>query len=164
METQLPPPKMAQQPLALFGPCLLWPNGHPSQLLLSTCTKGYKSFRIVQRRRQLALYLDLHEHTTPRPDNCNHRYQMLFTIYCQMRRISCQTAQKIPMRYGMHFSAILSNSNIMVAYICRRFIPTTAFLVWFRSVLRGVSVLAAWADKKLRPKCHQDIFFRQTFR
>jgi len=21
----------------IFGPCLLWPNGHPSQLLLSTC-------------------------------------------------------------------------------------------------------------------------------
>ena len=21
----------------LFGPCLLWPNGHPSQLLLSSC-------------------------------------------------------------------------------------------------------------------------------
>jgi len=22
----------------LFGPCVLWPNGRPSQLLLSTCT------------------------------------------------------------------------------------------------------------------------------
>jgi len=22
----------------IFGPCLLWPNGHPSQLLLSTCS------------------------------------------------------------------------------------------------------------------------------
>ena len=31
-----PPMKEAQQP-ALFGPCLLWPNGRPSQLLLSTC-------------------------------------------------------------------------------------------------------------------------------
>jgi len=30
------PPKGAQPPL-IFGPCLLWPNGHPSQLLLSTC-------------------------------------------------------------------------------------------------------------------------------
>jgi len=30
-----PPEKGAQQPL-LFGPCL-WPNGRPSQLLLSTC-------------------------------------------------------------------------------------------------------------------------------
>ena len=33
---QAPPPKGAQQP-PLFGPCLLWPNGRPSQLLLSTC-------------------------------------------------------------------------------------------------------------------------------
>ena len=24
-------------PFSLFGPCLLWPNGHPSQLLLSSC-------------------------------------------------------------------------------------------------------------------------------
>jgi len=32
----VPPPatKGVQQP-PLFGPCLLWPNGHPSQLLLS---------------------------------------------------------------------------------------------------------------------------------
>jgi len=30
------PPKEAQLPI--FGPCLLlWPNGRPSQLLLSTC-------------------------------------------------------------------------------------------------------------------------------
>ena len=29
------PPKVAQPPI--FGPCLLWPNGCPSQLLLSTC-------------------------------------------------------------------------------------------------------------------------------
>jgi len=28
--------KGAQPPI--FGPCLLWPNGGPSQLLLSTCT------------------------------------------------------------------------------------------------------------------------------
>jgi len=29
------PPKGAQPPI--FGPCLLWPNGRPSQLLLSSC-------------------------------------------------------------------------------------------------------------------------------
>jgi len=29
------PPKGAEPPN--FGPYLLWPNGHPSQLLLSTC-------------------------------------------------------------------------------------------------------------------------------
>ena len=34
-----------------------------------------------------------------------------------------------PTGYGMHFPAILSNYNGMTAYICRRFIPTTAFLV-----------------------------------
>ena len=33
----LPSPKGAQQPPPVFGPCLLWPNGHPSQLLLSSC-------------------------------------------------------------------------------------------------------------------------------
>jgi len=33
--------------------------------------------------------------------------------------------------YGMHFPAILSNYNGMTAYICRRFIPTTAFLVFY---------------------------------
>jgi len=32
-----PPEKGAQPPTQIFGPCLLWPNGRPSQLLLSTC-------------------------------------------------------------------------------------------------------------------------------
>ena len=31
-----PPPKRGAQP-PIFGPCLLWPNGRPSQLLLSSC-------------------------------------------------------------------------------------------------------------------------------
>ena len=31
-----PPPSKGTQP-SIFGPCLLWPNGRPSQLLLSTC-------------------------------------------------------------------------------------------------------------------------------
>ena len=34
--TQLPLAKGAQPPI--FGPCLLWPNGRLSQLLLSTCS------------------------------------------------------------------------------------------------------------------------------
>jgi len=34
MGIQLPPPKKIRG--TIFGPCLLWPNGHPSQLL-STC-------------------------------------------------------------------------------------------------------------------------------
>ena len=32
---QLLPPKVTWPPI--FGPCLLWPNGRPSQLLLSSC-------------------------------------------------------------------------------------------------------------------------------
>ena len=31
------PPKGAQTPI--FSPCLLWPNGRPSQLLLNTCNQ-----------------------------------------------------------------------------------------------------------------------------
>ena len=31
-----PPPRRVEQPL-VFGPCLLWPNGRPSQLLLNSC-------------------------------------------------------------------------------------------------------------------------------
>jgi len=40
------------------------------------------------------------------------------------------TARKIHngLRYTMHFSAIVRNYNGMTAYICRRLIPTTAFL------------------------------------
>ena len=33
---QLPPQKKGAQP-PIFGPCLLWPNGRPPQLRLSTC-------------------------------------------------------------------------------------------------------------------------------
>jgi len=29
-----------------------------------------------------------YRHKTPRPANCDHSYQILFTTYCQMRRIS----------------------------------------------------------------------------
>jgi len=38
LDGDLAPParKGAQQP-PLFGPCLLWPNGGPSQQLLSSC-------------------------------------------------------------------------------------------------------------------------------
>jgi len=36
----LRPPKVAQQPPHFLGPCVLWPNGRPSQLLLSSCTNG----------------------------------------------------------------------------------------------------------------------------
>ena len=32
------PSRKWHKPPPLFGPCLLWPNGCPSQLLLSTCT------------------------------------------------------------------------------------------------------------------------------
>jgi len=32
------PPTTAEQPLPTFGPCLLWPNGRPSQQLLSSCS------------------------------------------------------------------------------------------------------------------------------
>jgi len=32
-------PKRGTAPI--FGPCLLWPNGRPSQLLLSTCSSSY---------------------------------------------------------------------------------------------------------------------------
>jgi len=32
-----PAQKEAQQPPSLFGLCLLWPNGRPSQQVLSSC-------------------------------------------------------------------------------------------------------------------------------
>jgi len=37
MATKPTPRKGVQQPIPLFGPCLLWPNGRPSQLLLRSC-------------------------------------------------------------------------------------------------------------------------------
>jgi len=39
----LSPPKWAQQP-PLFRPCLLWPNGRPSQRLLSSCCDCLSEF------------------------------------------------------------------------------------------------------------------------
>jgi len=30
------PPRKGERP-PVFGPCLLWPNGRPSELLLSSC-------------------------------------------------------------------------------------------------------------------------------
>jgi len=44
-----PPLKKGNSP-PIFGPCLLWPNGRPPQLLLSTCyliiVEGYCSFLV----------------------------------------------------------------------------------------------------------------------
>jgi len=33
-----------QPPYLIFGPCLLWPNGRPSQQLLTSCKNKLKSF------------------------------------------------------------------------------------------------------------------------
>ena len=41
MRTQLSLPKKGAEP-PIFGPCLLCPNGRPSQLLLSTCVHLYR--------------------------------------------------------------------------------------------------------------------------
>jgi len=55
---------------------------------------------------------------------------MLYTTaYCQMQRISLPNGGKIHTRYGMHFSAILSNYNGMTAGICRPFILTVVMPV-----------------------------------
>jgi len=40
-----PQRKGAKQPLPLFGPCLLWPNGRQYQKLLSSCIKLIKTTR-----------------------------------------------------------------------------------------------------------------------
>jgi len=47
-----PLPKGAQP--AIFGPCLLWPNGRPSQLLLSSCftLKTYRGVACMYRKFQ----------------------------------------------------------------------------------------------------------------
>jgi len=38
---------VAQPPPPIFGPCLLWPNGRPSQLLLSTCCTQYSLYGLL---------------------------------------------------------------------------------------------------------------------
>jgi len=40
----------AQQP-PLFGPCLLWPNGRPSQQLLSSCFKSLPFYLLLEQRK-----------------------------------------------------------------------------------------------------------------
>jgi len=42
MGTQLVGTQPPQQPLPTLGPCLLWPNGRPSQQLLRSCAKIFK--------------------------------------------------------------------------------------------------------------------------
>jgi len=42
---------------------------------------------------------------------------------CEQISANCDS----PAGYVVHFPAILSNYNGITAYICRRFIPTTAF-------------------------------------
>jgi len=47
MGNQLPK-KGHSSPRPLFGPCLLWSNGRPSQLLLSTCLLLFERFYIYE--------------------------------------------------------------------------------------------------------------------
>ena len=56
--------------------------------------------------------------------------RLLDAFYCQMRRISLQNGPEIPIRNGMHFSAIRSNYNGMTVYICCRYTPAAAFKVY----------------------------------
>jgi len=42
VETQRP----HSSPSPLFGPCLLWPNGRPSQQLLSSCSTGLRQLHV----------------------------------------------------------------------------------------------------------------------
>jgi len=51
--------------------------------------------------------------------------------------------------YDMHFPASLSNYNGTTAYVCRRFIPTTAFLVVFAFTFKSVRLYL----KKLQNSC-----------
>jgi len=50
-----PPPTGTVPPL-IFGPCLLWPNGHPSQLLLSTCQNAYSLLQCLLFPHSLPTY------------------------------------------------------------------------------------------------------------
>jgi len=45
-----PFPKKGHSNPPLFGPCLLWPNGRPSQLLLSSCPTT-QAFHLLQGQR-----------------------------------------------------------------------------------------------------------------
>ena len=74
METQLPPTG-AQPPI--FGPCLLWPNGHPSQLLLSTCESVFgRQLQVTVHPRlcygtivcPVSVTLAYHDQTAPTPN------------------------------------------------------------------------------------------------
>jgi len=63
-----PPRKGTQQP-PLFGPCLLWPNGHPSQLLLSS----YKQLSLhhVLKTKQTGLKQSRTRLTSSSPDEAH---------------------------------------------------------------------------------------------
>ena len=51
-----PPWKAAWQP-PLFGPCLLWPNGRPSQQLMSSCMKvNFDFWKIAVGRSAVSVY------------------------------------------------------------------------------------------------------------
>jgi len=49
-----PPKKKGTQP-PIFGPYVLWPNGRPCQLLLSTCCTAHGSESTLQRAASLSI-------------------------------------------------------------------------------------------------------------
>ena len=52
-----PPPENGHSSPPLFGRCLLWPNGHPSQLLLSSCFTIAELLNKLYRLITPAVYL-----------------------------------------------------------------------------------------------------------
>jgi len=60
---QLPPPQEKRGRAPIFGPCQLWPNGRPSQLLLSS---SYLSIFKVIFTSILGKWKILFQHTFPK--------------------------------------------------------------------------------------------------
>jgi len=92
---------------------------------------------LIQQRLQLALYAyrNIQHHV----GSFDHGFQILFTTYCQMRRISLPNGPFhafsqheflacIFLHAFLQFYAIMQR-HVSVPYISRQYITTTAFLV-----------------------------------
>jgi len=74
MNIQLTPPtspRKGAQPLQIFGPCILWPNGRPSQLLMSS---GIRMTREIFTTKLC----------TVRRVSQQHRDRIVTTDYCDV--------------------------------------------------------------------------------
>jgi len=86
MGTQLPHVRGTMHPL--FGPCLFWPNGRPSQLL-SSCCRAHDHHRPTDHATRCVRIVRIYVRSTAMRPNMNVDKQLFVVVCCGNDAVHC---------------------------------------------------------------------------